>query len=59
MKLIFEKLIVNTSSQETARISEGALPYSCESLHWWLPFMSQMKPVRISTIHLALCGSFQ
>jgi len=34
MELVVEELVVNTPSQESARIAESASPYSCESLHW-------------------------
>jgi hypothetical protein len=34
MELALEKLVVNLSNQEIARVSEGALSYSCESPHW-------------------------
>jgi len=34
VELVVEELIVNTSSQEIARIAESASPYSCESLRW-------------------------
>lgn len=59
MELVVEEPIVNTRSQEIARLQKVHHRIHVSPFIGRLPFMSQMNPVHIRTTHFALCESFQ